>query len=177
MPPFKKSEVIEVTFCKLKARGVSALADTPRARVGRSCRRLSLPNSGQLSPLVPLKQIAGVHLVSHVRELVVPAVGHDHVAASLEGLRVVVHLGAEELRRVQRGLVDHHGHALGLHALHDALDGARAEVVGVGLHRQAVDVRNQLRLAGMLEINRIVYGLALNKRFELCGYTDGCDSW
>lgn len=43
------------------------------------------------------------------------------------------HLGAEELRRVQRGLVDHHGHALGHQALHDALDGARAEVVGVGL--------------------------------------------
>ena len=56
-------------------------------------------------------------------------------------------LGAEELRRVQRGLVDHHGHALGLHALHDALDGARAEVVGVGLHRQAVDAHDRLRLA------------------------------
>ena len=57
------------------------------------------------------------------------------------------HLRAEELRRVQRGLVDHHGHALGLHALHDALDGARAEVVGVGLHRQAVDAHDRLRLA------------------------------
>ena len=56
-------------------------------------------------------------------------------------------LGAEELRRVQRGLVDHHGHALGLHALHDALDGARAEVVGVGLHRQAVDAHDRLRFA------------------------------
>lgn len=129
------------------------------------------------SPLVPLKQIPRVHLVRNIRELVAPTVGHDHVAAGLEGLQVVGHLGAEELRRVQRGLVDHHGHALGLHALHDALDGARAEVVGVGLHRQAVDVRDQLRLAGILEINRIVYGLALNKRFELCGYTDGCDSW
>lgn len=42
-------------------------------------------------------------------------------------------LGAEELRRVQRGLVDHYGHALGIHALRDALDGARAEVIGVGL--------------------------------------------
>lgn len=72
------------------------------------------------------------------------------------------HLGAEELRRVQRGLVHHHGHALGLHALHDALDGASAEVVGVGLHRQAVDVRDWLRLAGMLEINRVKYSLALN---------------
>ena len=58
-------------------------------------------------------------------------------------------LGAEELRRVQRGLVDHHGHALGLHALHDALDGARAEVVAVGLHRQAVHAHDRLRLASV----------------------------
>ena len=58
-------------------------------------------------------------------------------------------LGAKELRRVQRGLVDHHGHALRLHALHDALDGARAEVVGVGLHRQAVDAHDRLLLAGI----------------------------
>lgn len=43
------------------------------------------------------------------------------------------HLGAEELWRVERGLVDQHGHASGLHALHDALDGARVEVIGVGL--------------------------------------------
>ena len=57
------------------------------------------------------------------------------------------HLGAEELRRVQRGLVDHDGHALGLHALHDTLNGARAEVVGVGLHRQAVHAHDRLRLA------------------------------
>lgn len=47
--------------------------------------------------------------------------------------QVVDHLGAEELRRVQRGLVDHDGHTLGLRAIHDALDGARAEVVRVGL--------------------------------------------
>ena len=90
------------------------------------------------SPLVPLKQIPRVNLVRHVRELVAPVVGDDRVAAGLEGLQVVGDLGAEELRRVQRGPVDHHGHALGLHALHDALDGARAEVVGVGLHRQAM---------------------------------------
>lgn len=43
------------------------------------------------------------------------------------------HLRAEERRRVERGVVDHHGRALGLRAHHDALDGARAEVVGVGL--------------------------------------------
>lgn len=58
-------------------------------------------------------------------------------------------LGAEVLRRVQRRLVDHHGHAPGLHAFHDALDGARAEVVGVGLHRQSVDAHDRLLLAGI----------------------------
>lgn len=73
-------------------------------------------------PLVPLKRIPRVHLVRHVRELVAPAVGHDHVAAGLEDLQIVGHLRAEELRRVQRGLVDRHGHALGLHVLHDTLD-------------------------------------------------------
>ena len=101
------------------------------------------------SSLVALEEIARVHLVRHVRELVAPAVGDDYVAAGLEGLQVVRDLGAEELRRVQRGLVDRHGHALGLHALHDALDGARAEVVGVGLHRQAVDAHDRLLLAGV----------------------------
>ena len=105
--------------------------------------------AGNRSPLIPLKQIPCVHLVRHVRELVAPAVGDDHVAAGLEGLQVVGHLGAEELRRVQRGLVDHHGHALGLHALHDALDGTRAEVVRIGFHRQAVDAHDRLLLAGV----------------------------
>lgn len=128
-----------------RARGVSAPADTPRAQFSfyfRLRQTCAIP-----SPLVPLKQIPRVNLVCHVRELIAPAVGDDHVAAGLEGLQVVGHLGAEELRRVQRGLVDHNGHALGLHALHDALDGARAEVVGVGLHRQAVDAHDRLLLA------------------------------
>lgn len=79
-----------------------------------------------VAPLIPLKQIPRVHLVRHVRELVAPAVGDDHVAAGLEGLQVVRELRPEELRRVQRGLVDHHAHALGLHVLHDGLNRANA---------------------------------------------------
>lgn len=71
------------------------------------------------------------------------------------------HLGAEELRCVQRGLVDHHGHALGLHALHDALGGACAEVVGVRLHRQEVHARDRLLLAGLDKVpivrNQLVF--------------------
>ena len=121
--------------------GVSAKADTPSFSTIILIYKIRIAVS---TPLVPLKQIPGVHLVRHVRELVAPAVGHDHVAAGLEGLQVVGYLGAEELRRVQRGLVDHHGHALCLHALHDALDGASSEVVGVGLHRQAVHAHDIL---------------------------------
>ena len=98
------------------------------------------------SPLVPLKKIAGVHLVRNVRGLVAPAVCDDNVAAGLEGPQVARDLGAEEPPRVRRGLVDHHGHALGLHALQDALDGASAEVVGVGHHRQALDAHDRLPL-------------------------------
>ena len=128
------------------------------------------------SPLFPLKQIPRVHLVRHVRELVAPAVGDDHVAAGLEGLQVVGHLGAEVLRRVQRGLVDHHGHALGLHALHDALDGACAEVVGVGLHRQAVDAHDRLLLAGVDAVPHHLQHLVVHEVLAgAVGLDDGLD--
>ena len=36
---------------------------------------------------------------------------------------------------------------LEIHALHEALKGARAEVVGVGLHRQAIHAHDRLRLS------------------------------
>lgn len=86
--------------------------------------------------LIPLEQIPRVYLVRHIGQLLAPAVGDDHVALALERLEVVRDLAAEEVRRVQRGLVDHHGHALGLHALLDALDGARAEAVEVEFYSQ-----------------------------------------
>lgn len=109
---------------------ISALADMTSFLTKRLVDKAK--NRGwEPSPLIPLKQISRVHLVRHVRELVAPAVGHDHVAAGLEGLQVVRDLWSEELRRVQLGLVDHHGHALGLHALHDTPGGARAKVVEV----------------------------------------------
>ena len=70
---------------------ISALADTTSFLTMRLIDKAK--NRGrESSPLVPLKQIPRVHLVRHVRELVVPAVGDDHVAAGLEGLQVVGHL-------------------------------------------------------------------------------------
>lgn len=71
--------------------GVSAQADTPSFSTIRYFYNTRLAASNP-SPLVPLKQIPRVHLVRHVRELVAPAVGDDHVADGLEGLQIVGHL-------------------------------------------------------------------------------------
>lgn len=70
-----------------------------------------------------------MHLARHIGQVIVPAVGDDDLATRLEVLQVVRYLAAEEVLSVQRGLLDHHGHALGLHALHDTLNRARSEVV------------------------------------------------
>lgn len=141
--------------------GVSAQADTPSFSTIILIYKIRIAVN---TPLVPLKQIPRVELFRHVLELVTPAVGDDHVAAGLEGLQVVGHLAAEELRRVQRGLVDNHGHALGLHALHEALDGVRAEVVRVRLHRQAVHAHDRLLLAGIDAAPFFIYNTLLATR-------------
>ena len=67
------------------------------------------------------------------------------------------YLRAEKLRRVERGVVDHHGRALGLRAHYDALDGARAEVVGVGLLVVCADVRLGALIGSSL-IDRASFG-------------------
>ena len=85
--------------------------------------------------LVATEEVAGVDLVGHVVQAGVVAVGDDGLADRLELLQVADDLAAEERSAwLQGGLVDDHGGSLGLDALHDALDGAGAEVVGVGLH-------------------------------------------
>ena len=90
--------------------------------------------------LVATEDVAGIDLGGDVAEGVVEAVGDDGFAAGLEGGEVVDDEAAEEGGAVgERGLIDDDLGALGLDALHDALDGGLAEVVGVGLHRQAID--------------------------------------
>lgn len=82
-----------------KVQGVLAGVDTPCTQLS-FLFRLRPPSAGRSAPLVPLKQVPGINLVRHVSELVAPAVGDDHVAAGLEGLQVVGHLGPEELFRL-----------------------------------------------------------------------------
>ena len=125
---------------KLKEGRTSASRYTPRFNPAES--QTETP-----SALVPLEQVARMHLVSHVGQIIAPAVGHNHVALGLELGQIVSDLAAEELRRGRCGLVDHHGRALGLGALHDALDRARAEVVAVRLPGQTVRANDRLLLA------------------------------
>lgn len=87
--------------------------------------------------LVPPEQVAREDLLGNVGEVLAPAVGDDDVAAPLEGIEVARDLGAEEVAAAVRRIVHQHGHALGLHALHDVLDRGGAEVVGPGLHGEA----------------------------------------
>lgn len=89
------------------------------------------------------EQIPRVHLVCNIGQIVAPTVSHNHIALGLELVQVVRYLGPEELRRVERGLVDHHGHALGLDALHDVPDRARAKSVAVRLRGQAAHANNR----------------------------------
>ena len=88
-----------------------------------------------------------------VVETAVVAVGYDGVALGFEFFEVVDHLGAEEgLSVCEGGLIDDYLGALGLDALHYSLDGALAEVVGVGLHCQAVDSYDACVLFGAIPL-------------------------
>lgn len=102
--------------------------------------------------LVPPEQVAGIDLLGYIGEVLTPAVGDDDVAALLEGLEVARDLGAEEVAAAVRWLVHQHGHALCLHALHDALNRGGAEVVGPGLHGEAEHADQRLCHAGVDEL-------------------------
>ena len=126
--------------------------------------------------LIPLEQIPRVDLIGHVGQVVAPAVGDDHVAAGLEGRKVVRHLAAEELGRAQSGLVGHHRDALGLDALRDALNRRGAEVVGVRLHGQAVHAHHRLGPALVHQRHHAVDHLVGDKVLaDAVGLHDGLD--
>ena len=74
------------------------------------------------------------------------------MALLLEGVQIVYDFASKESGAVlQSRLVDDHSCTLCLDTLHDALDGRLAEVVGVGLHRQAVDTYNTFFLIRLIE--------------------------
>ena len=89
---------------------------------------------------IPPKEVAGIDLFLDIIQDGIIAVGDDAAALPLKLLQVVDDFAAEEGGAVlEGGLVDDDRCALGLDALHDALDGGLAEVVAVRLHGQTVD--------------------------------------
>ena len=88
------------------------------------------PTSDNKFNLIPPENIPRVHLLGHVVQARVIAVGYDGLRLGLERGEVIDHAAAEEEHAVLEGrLIDYHLGALGLDALHDALDGALAEIV------------------------------------------------
>ena len=89
---------------------------------------------------IATENVAGVDLLLDVVEATVVAVCYDGLASLLEFFEVIHYDTTEEGAAVfEGGLVDNNLGAFGFDALHDALDGTLAEVVGVRLHREAVD--------------------------------------
>lgn len=118
----------EVSVLRVRGNGKS---------LGRGRQNLPLPRL--FDKLVTSEQVTGVDLVLDIIETAVIAVGDDGLTALLERGEIVHNLAAEEGRSVfQSRFVDDDGSTLGLDALHDPLNGGLAEIVGVGLHGQAV---------------------------------------
>ena len=87
-----------------------------------------------------MEDVSCIDLILYIVETRIIAVGDDGVGLGLELGKVVHYEAAEEGAAVFEGwLVDDDIGSLGLDALHDALDGRLAEVIGVGFHGEAID--------------------------------------
>ncbi len=85
------------------------------------------------------KQITAVNFVCHIADIVGDAVGHNDVCFFLEWEKIIYHSGAKEFSLLENWFIDNNLDTFGFDALHDALDAGGAEVVGTGLHDEAVD--------------------------------------
>ena len=93
--------------------------------------------------LISAENISSIDLLLDVVEAGVISIGDDGVGLVLKIFEVVDNEAAKECGAVlEGGLVDDDLGALGLDALHHALDGGLAEVIGVGFHREAVDTNH-----------------------------------
>lgn len=93
-----------------------------------------------LRVLISSEEVASVDFVLDIVQDRVVTVGDDGLGLLLESREVVDDLTAEEGAAVlEGGLVDNDVGSFGFDALHDALDGALTEIVGVGFHGEAED--------------------------------------
>ena len=89
--------------------------------------------------LISKIKIPCINLIHHIPDLIAAAVGNDDIRDFFEFTKVMDDAGMEEGLIFQCGFVDYDFHALCFDPFHDALDGGLAVIVGVGLHREAVD--------------------------------------
>lgn len=96
--------------------------------------------------------------MNYVIQDFVITVCYDATAHLFKALKVVDHQASEKGRAVgKRRLIDHHGGALGLDALHHTLYGTLAKVVGVRFHGESVNAHGYLDLArGVVSIGAAV---------------------
>ena len=108
--------------------------------------------------LISFENVSRIYLVLHIVQAGIVTVDDDGGRLPLESIEVVHNAAAEKGGAVFEGrFVNYYLCALGLHALHDALYRALAEVVGVALHRQAVHADDAFAgLLAVLVVARIV---------------------
>ena len=99
--------------------------------------------------LISSKYISCVNFILYIVQTCVIAVSDDCMAFCLEGIQIVNDLAAEKSAAVFKcRLVDDNLCSLCFDAFHDSLNGRLAEVVGVGLHREAIDAYHTVVLLG-----------------------------
>ena len=125
-------------------------------------RRVKGLKIGHGSSLVPREEVAGVYFFFHISEIIREPVRHDDVTFLLECRQVVYHAGMEEIRRVQRGLINDDFNPLCFNALHHALNGGSAEIVGGGLHGESVDA-DDFRLSRENHVSDVVFPRAVRR--------------
>ena len=92
-----------------------------------------------IAPSVPLEEIPGIHLIPHIIQHFIIAVRNDSTALLLELLHIIHHQTAEESGTIlQRRLVNDNLCPFGLNTLHNPLDTALAEIIGVRFHGEAI---------------------------------------
>ena len=95
--------------------------------------------------LVALKVISCIYLVFYIVQRLVIAVGNNRFALFFEFCQIINNKTSKEGLAIRdSGFIDDDLGTFGFDALHDALDGALAEIVRVALHSEAVNTNHTL---------------------------------
>ena len=90
--------------------------------------------------LISSEDVSCIDLILYIIKAGIIAVGYDGIGLCLELGKIIDYEAAEESAAIFKGwLIDDDIGSLSLDALHDALYGRLAEVVGVGFHGQAIE--------------------------------------